>query len=294
VLEATSRAELDRISLLPALDFRPPTDDKPFFFNVIRLRALLKPLPDVAQGSIEGNLLATRTLGLALFASVLLVGVGIGLPLVRRARPSGRSNKSLWAALAYFAAIGVGFMLAEIALLQRLTLVLGHPSYSLMVVLASLIGAAGAGSLISDRLPLTRAPHCYAFPIALVLLLSALALGWHSIAPRFMAAPTATRIGFALAITALTGLPLGLAFPTGLRLCRSLHDDELPWLWGINGAASVLCSVLAIVVALSAGIAASFWIGVLCYSGAFVAYFLATRAPAKEPAMSESAASVAG
>jgi hypothetical protein len=254
VLEATSRAQLDRISLLPALDFTPPTDDKPFFFNVIRLRALLKPLPDVTQGTIEGNLLATRTLGLALLTSLVLVTVGIGLPLARRARPAGRSNKSLWAALAYFAAIGIGFMLAEIALLQRLTLVLGHPSYSLMVVLASLVGAAGVGSLLSDRLPLTRAPYCYAFPIALVLLLSALALGWHAIAPRFMAAPTATRIGFALVITALTGLPLGLAFPTGLRLCRSLHDDELPWLWGINGAGSVLASSLAITIALEFGL----------------------------------------
>jgi hypothetical protein len=142
VLDATSRAELDRIALLPELDFRPPTDDKPFFFNMIRLRSLLKPLPEVTKGTIEGNLLATRTLGLAVFASLVLVAVGIALPLARRARPAGRSNKSLWAALGYFAAIGVGFMLAEIALLQRLTLVLGHPSYSLMVVLASLIGAA--------------------------------------------------------------------------------------------------------------------------------------------------------
>jgi hypothetical protein len=266
VLEATSRAELDRIALLPALDFRPPTDDKPFFFNVIRLRALFKPLPEVTQGSIEGNLLATRTLGFALFASVLLVGIGIGLPLARRARPAGRSNRSLWAALAYFAAIGIGFMLAEIALLQRLTLVLGHPSYSLMVVLASLVGAAGVGSLLSDRLPLTRAPYCYVFPLALVLLLAALALSWHSIAPRFMAAPTATRIGFALTITALTGLPLGLAFPTGLRLCRSLHEDELPWLWGINGAGSVLASSLAISIALECGLTTLTLAAAGCYA----------------------------
>jgi hypothetical protein len=87
-------------------------------------------------------------------------------------------------------------------------------------------------------LPLTRAPYCYAFPLLLVLVLASLAFGWQSIAPRFMAAPIATRIGFALGITALTGLPLGLAFPTGLRLCRSLHDDELPWLWASTARAA--------------------------------------------------------
>ena len=302
VLDARSLAELDKILLLPELDLRPPTDDRPFFFNVIRLRALLKPLPDVTQGAIEGNLLATRTLGLALFASLILVAIGIGLPLVSRARPAGRSSKSLWAALAYFAAIGIGFMLAEIALLQRLTLVLGHPSYSLMVVLASLIGAAGIGSLVSDRLPLTRAPYCFLFPIALVIVLGALALGWDSLAPRFAAAPTASRIGFAVAISAIAGLPLGFAFPTGLRLCRTLHADELPWLWGINGAGSVLASSLAIAIALKFGLRALTLTAAACYVLLLPAIALLRRGensvtpstasipPASEPSAAERAA----
>ncbi|MCA9645150.1 MAG: hypothetical protein KC492_30880, partial [Myxococcales bacterium] len=83
ILSVKDRAELDRVTLLPELDFRPATDDRPFFFNVIRPRALWRPPPALTQGTIEGNLVATRTLLLALLASLLLVSGAILIPLWR-------------------------------------------------------------------------------------------------------------------------------------------------------------------------------------------------------------------
>ena len=49
--------------------------------------------------------------------------------------------------LAYFGALGAGFMLLEVALLQQFVLLLGHPVYSLTVTLFSLLLGTGIGSL---------------------------------------------------------------------------------------------------------------------------------------------------
>jgi hypothetical protein len=224
-----------------------------------------KTLPPEAAGLVEGNLLATRTLALAFFASLVLVTLAIAVPLFRRAKPEGRMDRPLVAGLVYFSCIGVGFMLAEIALLQRLSLVLGHPSYSLMVVLSSLIGAMGLGSLLSDRLPLDRKPWAFVFPLVLAAVVAGLALGWPQLAAGVASAPTSTRIGFAVGVCAVLGLVLGVAFPVGMRLARRVHDAETPWLWGINGVGSVLASSLAMLIALSYGLTNLMLVGAAFY-----------------------------
>ncbi|HMR04382.1 MAG TPA: hypothetical protein PKA88_01370 [Polyangiaceae bacterium] len=255
LLSATSREELDRRALEPKLDFRPSTDERPFFFNVVRLGAVLSPPTEDTQGSIEGNLVATQALAASLLTSFILVVLAVVLPLARRKRAAKiQSRKRLIAALVYFSSIGVGFMLAEIALLMKLSLVLGHPSFSLMVVLSSLVAAAGLGSLASDRLPLDRRPWVYVFPAGIALLLAALALGWPSLSGQFVAASTAARVSFAVGVSALLGACLGVAFPVGLRLTRPDLDAQTPWFWGMNGVGSVVASGGAVALALGTGL----------------------------------------
>lgn len=265
ILAAENRKDLSQRSLLPLMDLRPSTDDRPFFFNVVRPSAMWATLPPESAGLIEGNLLATRTLALSFFASLVLVTLAIAVPLYRRAKPEGHLDKKLVAGLVYFSAIGVGFMLAEISLLQRLSLVLGHPSYSLMVVLSSLIGAMGLGSLISDKLPLDRKPWAFVFPVVLFGVVFALAHGWSHLAGGVASAPTSTRIGFAIGVCGVLGLVLGVAFPVGMRLARKAHDAETPWLWGINGVGSVLASSLAMLIALGFGLTNLMIVGAVCY-----------------------------
>jgi len=152
------------------------------------------------------------------------------------------------------------------AFLQRLSLLLAQPLYSLVVVLSSLVAAAGLGSLVSDFLRLDRAPLRYVYPLVLAGWIIALALGWSRLAPDLMTAPLATRLGFAAAAAALTGLPLGLAFPTGLRIAAHAHADETPWLWGLNGVGSVVASSLALLLALSFGLTTVTLVGAACYA----------------------------
>jgi hypothetical protein len=179
--------------------------------------------------------------------------------------------------------------------MQRLMLFLGHPTYALSVVLFTLLIGGGLGSFSSGRLIKEGGPLKPQLALGLtILVLVVVGILTPFLTQGLASAGTPVRIVTAAGILLIVGWFLGLPFPLGMRAAAERGSELTPWLWGINGAASVLCSVLAIVVALSAGIAASFWIGVGCYGSAFVAYFLATRAPAKEPALSESAASVAG
>jgi predicted membrane-bound spermidine synthase len=281
LLSAKSPSDIDRATLTDDLDFRPSTDDRPFFFNVVRLRSLFHALPDVTAGTLVGNLIATRMLGLTLFASLVFVLGSIVWPLYRRRRRQRtlrqdrqKIQPSLVAAFVYFCLIGIGFMLVEIALLERLSLVLGHPLYALTVVLSALVASAGLGSLLSDALPFSRAPYCFVYPLLIVGVVTVFALWWPALAPRVIVADTPVRIAWATAVTAGVGLPLGIAFPTGLSLVKRAHADETPWLWGLNGAGSVVASSLAILIALTQGLTVLTLVGAACYALLLPAIFV--------------------
>jgi len=279
ILSARTRAELDAMTWSPQADFRAPTDNRPYFFNVLPIEAAWRPLPPAANmGSIEGNLLATRTLVLSLLASLVLVSVAIVVPLLRRARPRGHVDGKLWAGIAYFTLIGMGYMLAEVTLLQRLGLVLGDPSYSLIVVIASLVASTGLGSLISDRLPLTRAPLCYVFPLVIVAAITAISLSWPSIAAMILPAPISVRIVASVAITSALGALFGLGFPTGLRFAQMTHPEEAPWFWGMNGVGSILASSLAIILAQRWGLTVAMLSAAGCYLALLVPIAIWARA----------------
>ncbi|MCC6644767.1 MAG: hypothetical protein IT374_04235 [Polyangiaceae bacterium] len=265
VLTATTRARLDEVTLLPALDYRPPTDEKPFFFNVIRLSAFGATPPPAMSGTIEGNRVATRALVLSLFSTVALSLAAIVVPLVRRARPAGRITRELRASLAYFGLIGLGFMMAEVGLLQRLSLVLGHPTYSLIVVLAALVAAAGLGSYVSDGWAIDREPLCYVYPVVIAGVLLALSHLMPIVAPKIQPLDVRSRIAISGAIAAASGFVMGFGFPGGMRLVRATQGEETPWLWGINGVGGVVGSSLAVVVALEAGLTSLFFAAALCY-----------------------------
>ena len=265
ILDARDRATLDRITLEPTLDLRAPTDERPFFFNILRVRAWFLSLPADAV-ALEGNRRATQALLLAFVSSLVLAALAIGVPLVRRARPRGRVGARLASALAYFALIGVAFMLVEIGLLQRLSVVLGHPAFSLVVVLASLVASAGLGSLASDRLPLTGTRGRLLLSAVLASLLIGASLALPVWAPRVAPLALSSRIAFSAVFTAVLGFPMGMAFPVGMRTYAEDLGDETPWLWGINGVAGVIASSAAVILALEYGIAVLFITAAIGYA----------------------------
>ncbi|HEX4337601.1 MAG TPA: hypothetical protein VH062_16925 [Polyangiaceae bacterium] len=258
-----------------SLDVSPPTDDRPFFFQMLRLRDVEKSLSVSMFDPNRTNLEAIRLL-VALLGIVSALTLGcVVLPLALRAR--GQNLRGSGPLLGFFFAIGLGFMFIEVSEMQRLMLLLGKPTYALSVVLFTLLVGSGLGSLASGRLlgPSGVLTGRRALA-ALVAVLLVAGLVTPSIVHALAASATGARIAAVAAMLLPMGFFMGLPFPLGLRAAEE-NPSLVPWLWGINGAASVLCSVLAIVVALGAGISAAFWCGVASYGVAFAMYFLASR-----------------
>ena len=184
--------------------------------------------------------------------------------------------------LLYFGAIGLGFMLVEISQVQRLAIFLGHPVYSLSVVLFSLLLSSGIGSLATARV-WDRPQSSTRILLLLVVVLVAFGGITPLVIRYFDAASIATRIAVSVGILMPIGFLMGMAFPIGMRRALSEAPSIAPWLWGVNGAASVCASVLVVVIALGAGISAAFWVGTGCYLVALAAIVRSPRGLNQNP-----------
>ena len=251
-----------------------PTDDNPFFFNMLRLRDIFQPQL-VRQGITSHNMRAVRVLGFLLFVVIVLTLLCIIAPLLWTTKRG--SLKGALPFCTFFGCIGFGFMFIEISQMQRLIILLGHPTYGLTVVLASLLLFSGIGSYLSRGIDLDRVGSRWIGLILLVLIVLGIATP-HVIAA-FQSSSTALRIGAAVGILAPSGLVIGMAFPLGIQCALRADKARLmPWLWGVNGATSVCASVVAVAIALTFGISTAFWTGVACYALAWPAFAWSDRA----------------
>lgn len=245
------------------LNLRPPTDDTPFFFQMLRLRDIVRR-GTVEQGETTFNMQAVVILGTILavvFTLTVLCIVG-PLLLARTRPPRGTALFFL-----YFGAIGLGFMLVEVSLMQRLIVFLGHPTYSLSVVLFSLLLAGGLGSAFTGNVHAEGSSRAIVLRLAALLIgLTVVGLALPSVVSTYESATTPVRIGIALGLLLPLGFLMGMAFPIGLKLAAARGEGLTAWLWGVNGAASVCGSVLAVAIALGSAISSSFWTGWGCYA----------------------------
>jgi len=252
------------------LDVCPTTDDKPFFFNMKRLQDVGGASASAEIGVSDPVLLLVITLGILLGLSALAFALPLAL-----VRGEGRPNVG---SLGFFAAIGLGFLLAEVVLIQRFVLFLGFPTYALSVVLFALLVFTGVGSLLSTRFE--RDPR-RALIVSLAVacaLIAASAYGLQPLLRALIDLPFAVRVVLTVVLLAPLGLTLGMAMPIGLRRLGALYPAGVPWAWGINGIASVLASVLAVFLALTFGFAITTLFALACYLGA-LAHALFARWP---------------
>jgi spermidine synthase len=268
ILASRSRAQLERAVADQPYDYTPPTDRRPYFFNLLRPGSFLRglSLPSGIGSVTAGNIQATSTLVVLWILSALLVALVIFGPLLRAGLPR-LERRSFANALLYFALIGTGFMLVQIPLVQRFSVYLGHPTYAVSVVLFSMILAAGAGSLVSDRIPVERrAGWLVAIPLAVAALLAGTALALQAVIDATLQQGLLARCATAVAVVAAPAFLMGTCLPFGLRLVRRLSETALPWMWGVNGATSVLAAVSAVGISMSWGIDANLGLAAACYA----------------------------
>jgi hypothetical protein len=251
--DATS---LDEFCAGYRVDVCPPTDDKPFFLNFERLGEVGQPTP-------AGYLFTVKPF------TVLLVALGIlvALCVVAFALPLGlvaRSDRPPLGSLVFFAAIGVGFLVLEVTMIQRFVLFLGFPTYSLSVVLAALLAFTGLGAGLSGLWERSRRALTTSLVLVVVLVLAA-AFGLPSLLAALIDLPFPLRIAISALVLAPYGVAMGMAMPIGLRRLSDLYPRGVPWAWGINGITSVLASVLALAVAITAGYTAATLVAAACY-----------------------------
>jgi SAM-dependent methyltransferase len=204
------------------------SDDRPFFF------ARAKPwgLPGAmrrALGWILGPVLA-----------LCLVLLALG-------KPKGERGGPYTASVAYFASLGTGFIALELALLQHLTLLLGHPIFTLSVLLFTLLASGGLGSVSSGRFRLR--PVC----LAVAALGAAYAVVLPRVVPRLLPLPVGGRIAVAILLVAPLGFLMGMPFPRGLRETGRGPFPSPPFYWGLNGIFSVVGSVATMLSAVVLG-----------------------------------------
>jgi spermidine synthase len=254
-----------------AYNVAPVSDNAPFFFFTLKPAQILgeKGLKEGIDWKVN---LGVLVLLLVLAISVVAVLAFLILPLALK---GGARRSTL--PLLYFVAVGLGYILVEIAFIQRFVLFLGHPTYALTVVIFLMMISSGAGSLFS-RVWLPRPEMCW---MALLLVFAAL-LADVFLLPSRLAALVGLGFGLRLLTSAIFLVPLGfvmgMPFPTGLRALASNPAPEFPsagpsdnaveWAWAMNAAASVMGSVLAMVIAIQFGLTAT----LACGAGA---YFLA-------------------
>lgn len=265
VARARTMPELMDATFDPVFDFTPPTDARPFFFNMLKLRAVFRSVEAAGAGVITGNLVATSTLLALLGVVSLLVLAIIGWPLAAFGRPEMGMRAFSWG-LTYFALIGAGFMFIQIPFLQRFSVYLGHPTYTFSVILFLMILSAGGGSLVSERLGIDHSLRLQTltFSIAAMILLEAALL------QLVMDATIGWGLQGRTVVVALFVVPLacalGCCFPLGMRLVGRHSPRVAAWLWGVNGACGVLASIVAVIVSVWLGIQANLWIAAGVYA----------------------------
>jgi spermidine synthase len=260
---------LNKLTSSALLDLTVPTDNRPFFFNQLRFSSIPhvmmhEPGVFLSPGVLKGNLLGSVALIMILFLSIIAVIITIILPLRSAAKNCPRPL--IAAGSAYFSLIGMGFMLAEISLLQYFSVYLGHPIYSLSVCLFSLILATGLGSLASNRLNIASSRGILVWGLVVVGYLLCLQQFLTDVFHATTARGLSVRISIALAVVIPLGFLLGFAFPTGMKLVEAVDKEPTPWFWGINGATGVLASGLAVMLSMGMGIHVTMLVSSVCYA----------------------------
>ncbi len=260
--------------------FRPgtyplATDDRPFFqFRGSWFDLTWSDFNRVFSAGSEGRLALENapvgevSLLVLLFVVVLFSAAAIAIPLwVRREIWSG-DVRSLSQVAAYFAALGFGYMYAELGLVHRLGVFLGSPTVTFGVVVAGLLICSGIGSAVSQRLPTRSARWVVLAAGATLLVLGQMS---HIVVPMALASGRWGALWGSLIFVVPIGFVLGMPFPIGMRMLSGHRSSLLPVAWGVNGFASVLASATSILIATELGFAALLAAGALAYVVAAVA-----------------------
>jgi predicted membrane-bound spermidine synthase len=254
----------------------PVGDNQPFFFYTVQPRDILSFLANTSRRSADYKINKAVPLLYALMAiSVLATAIILALPpLVLGARLP--RHKGVLTFLLYFICIGAGYILIEMALIQKFVLFLGHPTYALTVVIFSMLVSSGLGSYFSRRILGDDARRLYRALILIAVLVTLLAAVVTPLLEAGVGLPLTLKFAITVALISPAGFVMGMPFPTALKRLEEWHKPSVRWAWSLNAAASVLGSVGSLVCAIYLGLVQTLLAGGLLYLAALA---VAVRTP---------------
>lgn len=236
------------------------TDNNPYFFLLVRPFDLPRVFTSdsgwIREITYNGVRVLVIMTALSLLFAFTILAMTWRLPKAKMPRETSRLLSL------YFVGIGFGYILVQLGLLQRLIVILGHPTYAFSVILFTMLIGSGIGSLISDRLPRKRFPLIWAGVVVVIILVLA-------IYPLFVMMDQIRSLTARMIICGTipfsAGVVLGFCLPMGVRFAGHYGEYAVQRLWAINGAATVAGSCLAAFVGVAFGSRSVLIVSLLCY-----------------------------
>ena len=265
LLEAPDPAAWERDYIY---DVSPVSDNRPFFFYTVQPRDLWSYLGTASQKTADYKVnKAVPLLFESLFVSIAAVLIILLLPpVVLRAKLP--RERSILAFLLYFFFIGSGYILIEVALIQKFVLFLGQPVYALTCVIFTLLLASGLGSFFSRRFIAGEDRRMKIVLGGIAVLVAILALSIGAVLTGGVGLPLPVKVLATIGMIAPAGFLMGMPFPTGLARLEVRNSPAVRWAWSLNAASSVLGSVGALVCAIYVGLMQTLLVGGVLYLGA--------------------------
>ncbi|MGR9000101.1 MAG: SAM-dependent methyltransferase, partial [Gammaproteobacteria bacterium] len=270
-------------------NIEPATDNQPYFFHFFKWQTLPEIFSLWDSGGIflmeSGYLLLIAALLQAIAASLLLIvlplrlwksklgitnlsGTDFHSPEGRQAgkldvKPETGSQLRI---LVYFFSLGLAFLFIEIAFIQKFILILHHPLYAITAVLSTFLLTAGAGSYFSAKLSSSNEKSVIMLPVAGIALLSMIyVLSFESITGFLLETGDLSRYLLSILLITPLGFCMGMPFPMGLAKISQNNPALIPWIWGINGCASVISAILATLIAMQFGFSVLIFLAIALY-----------------------------
>lgn len=239
------------------------------FINIVRQRGYdISPVSDNNPFFYKFERGAPRHIFIFFWLSILLLILLIIIPFLYKKRfQDFNSSQYLSKSIPLFLLLGMGFMMIEISLIQKFCLFLGHPVLSLSILLFSILGGAGLGSLWSNRIPLNEIRK---FISRTAIIIALIVMSYVFFLPTIFNKFLGLDFNIRILITTLIIIPfsffMGFPFPLGIRFLEMVGmRRDISWMWGINGVGSVLGSTLTTIIATNLGYTEAFMIGAGCY-----------------------------
>lgn len=226
------------------------TDDSPYFLSYE------KPVPTVMQNLLD--------VSIAIAIAFLFIPFG-WLWRMKKNNSVEKHQLRLTSIVPYFAALGMGFILIELALLQKLILLLGNPTTTFAILLFTLLISSGSGSLLSSRIIRSGTKNLILIIAGIVALGTIYVILLQPMIYSVIGEPFEVKAAVSIAILAPIGLLMGMPLPTGMRLLKTHRPEYIPWMWAVNGAFSVLGAVLAVILGIMYGATVAMMLGISVY-----------------------------